>query len=270
LQHIHIFTDCHCTENWQNKAFVFSSRLFFAYLWSHIKTTCHFDADSVLYLITLRCCGQCCLMFRRYMLASVSRSIHVWLVNFFVYSVYAHDLKRWGGGWEKSGGWCIIWSKRYSESGKLCNQHFQGIHSAAENNWQLIFPTSHQSKCSSPPLQQRFETQLPICTHKYTHLMYIDHEDAGTSTWYNNPRTKFTSTNNRCQSSKSVISHFLIQCFQLMGCGFHVCSTFENKCKKKSYSFSFFAIFIMLCFIFCEIWTNILKETVDILIKYPI
>jgi hypothetical protein len=109
--------------------------------------------------------------------------------------------------------------------------------------------------------------------------MYIDHEDAGsvylqnisnmpTSTWCNNSRTKFASTVNHCESLESVTSNFLIQHFHLMGCGFYTRFTFEKK-GKKNYSY-FFAKLIMLCSIFCELSTNILKETANISIKYPI
>lgn len=59
------------------------------------------------------------------------------------------------------------------------------------------------------------------------------------------PRTKFTSTANHCESLQSVTGHFLIQCFQLMGFGFYTQSTFEKEGKKKF----LFARFIMLSYV---------------------
>lgn len=118
------------------------------------------------------------LMFHRYKLTPVSWSKCVRLLNFSVYNMYVEVWKRWGGGDDRRVGvGSIICTKRYSKLGKLCNQHFQGLQSAAENNWQLMFPSNHQTKYSSPP--QNSETQPPIYTQKFTHFTYIDHEDGG-------------------------------------------------------------------------------------------
>lgn len=183
------------------------------------------------------------LMFHRYKLTPVSWSKCVRLLNFSVYNMYVEVWKRWGGGDDRRVGvGSIICTKRYSKLGKLCNQHFQGLQSAAENNWQLMFPSNHQTKYSSPPTKL-WNTTPYIYTE--IHSLYVhwpwrwrqcippNISNTPMSTWCNNPTTKFTSTVNHCENLRSVTCQFLIQCFQLSGCGFYMHITYEKEDKKK-------------------------------------